>query len=79
MLTDLRMQGMNGALLSRVLGQMHLRVPIIFISAYFDIDVVPTDLPASADLLRKQVLVEHLTTAIELHATTRATPPSSTP
>ncbi|MFL9907840.1 hypothetical protein [Paraburkholderia sp. RL17-337-BIB-A] len=63
-LTDLGMQGTNGALLSRVPGEMYPHVPIIFMSADFDLDVVPMGLPDNAVLLRKPVLAEDLVAAI---------------
>jgi CheY-like chemotaxis protein len=64
-LTDLDMQGMGGALLARVIGEMYPRTPILFMSAHVDHDIALDSLPVGAVLLRKPVLVERLVTGIQ--------------
>lgn len=58
--SDCAMHGFNGALLGRVLGAMHPRLPILFVTGHVDLDLVRADLPVEATLLRKPIVIDTL-------------------
>lgn len=63
--TDQGMQGLNGALLARILSETHPRLPIVFMTGYDDIDAVKATLPDNATVLRKPVLLDEFTLAVQ--------------
>ncbi|WP_052738366.1 response regulator [Robbsia andropogonis] len=64
-ISDCAMHGFNGALLGRVLGAMHPRLPILFMTGHINLDLVRADLPAEAILLRKPIVIDALITRID--------------
>ncbi|WP_347554871.1 response regulator [Robbsia sp. KACC 23696] len=63
--SDCAMHGFNGALLGRVLGATHPRLPVLFVTGHIDLDLVRADLPVEAVLLRKPIVVDHLVAHID--------------
>ncbi|WP_250478967.1 MULTISPECIES: ATP-binding protein [unclassified Caballeronia] len=64
-LTDHGMSGMTGALLVKVLAEMHPRIPVIIMTGDLDVEAAQKHLPEQTSILRKPVSTEAVVEAIE--------------